>query len=550
MTHVRATRRTVTIVTTLVALALALATSVAEATPTEVNVRIEGRTRTLFEGPILTEGHAVSSFKLDGGEKGEDIVKHPCDGTNNDQHETPGPTPTAGAVDAMELAGESQAMAGRWNPGFDDYFVKQWGSESENAEVDGSAWGVLVNNVFTSTGGCEYELAAGGEVLWTYNVFDSRPFLALFAAGTGYTAGERPLTATAQLGKPLELEVLAYEDDAEDVPPPEPKSTGAAPIADIAVSPVSTSAKGFEKVELESAQTVSTDAQGRASITFTTPGWHRLKAGGPIDPETGEEETIRSNRLDVCVPPEGESGCGAPPAEDRLRVPSRYQAAIGPTPENWNAPRISGQAIMGQTVTVGEGLWTGTEPLQHTYRWQRCDSSGDDCEEIPAATAATHSVLAGDEGHTLRAVVTAGNGAGSAEKQSPPTSEVPFAPSVDPGPGPETILRGPGTTSGPAGQTLPAQTSRTAATVTVARLAARSLVLRISVAGRVTVQISRRIRHRGKLTWRAFKTLTVKAGKAGAITIKLPALGPGSYRLAIALAGSKPVFRVLTVHRR
>ena len=88
-------------------------------------MRIEGRTRTLFEGPILTEGHDVSSFKADGGNAAEDLAEHPCDGINSWDPENllPGPTSTAASVDAMNLIGETQAMAGQWYPGFNDYFV-------------------------------------------------------------------------------------------------------------------------------------------------------------------------------------------------------------------------------------------------------------------------------------------------------------------------------------------------------------------------------------------------------------------------------------------
>jgi hypothetical protein len=560
MRHAHAMSKVVTIVTSLVACVLALGASAAEATPTEVNVRIEGRTQTLFEGPILTEGHAVSSYKGDGGSEAEDLAEHPCGGINANDPNNPllGPTATAASVDAMNEINETQAMAGEWDPGFEDYFVKQWGSEAENAEADGRSWATLLNNVFTSVGGCQRQLSTGSEVLWAYNAFEFRPFLALLPTGAGYARGARPLTATAQLGKPLELEVLGYEDDQEDNPPVEPERTGAVPVAGALVAPVMTSAKGFEKLELESSQTVSTDTQGKVSITFTTPGWHRIKAGAPIDEESGEEEAIRSNRLDVCVPPEGASDCGEAPAEDRLRVPPRYRAAIGPAPESWNAPRIIGRAIAGQTVTAGEGLWTGTEPLELTYRWQRCDTAGGSCQDIPGATTFAYGVTADDGEHTLRVTVTAHNGAGSSEADSPPTSEVPAPPSkielpTTVGADEEGVAVAkvvPTPAHSPTVQTLSSASRRPPARATIARVVGRRLVLSVSVAGKVSVVISSRSRHGHELGWRTLRTLRVTARNAGTITVKLPALSPGSYRLAVAIAGSKPVLRVITVHRR
>ncbi len=303
---------------------------------TRVNVRIEGATKTLFEGPVWTEGHDVHSSEPDGN-TAEDTKEHPCDGINSldPQNLEPGPTPTAASVDAMELIGETEAMAGQWYPGFNDYFIKRWGSEEENAEREGKSWGVLANNVYTDVGGCQWQLHNGDEALWIYNAFRSRPILGLFAANEHYSSGTRPLTATAELGQPFQVEVAAYGDHGEGQPPATPERTPAdsTPYEGAEVAPVQTSAKGFETVQRESDETVTTNSEGKASITFTTPGWHRVMAGTPLralskeEQEEGvvpEEEAIRSNRLDVCVPAPGETGCGELPAEDETRTPPRY----------------------------------------------------------------------------------------------------------------------------------------------------------------------------------------------------------------------------------
>lgn len=327
---------------TAAALVAILSAAPARAALTQVNVRIEGRTKTLFEGPILTEGHDVSSYKADGGSASENLAEHECNGLNNPENTTPGPTPTAASVDAMDTIGETDAMAGQWYSGYDDYFVKQWGSEAENAESGSRSWGVLVNNVYTDVGGCQYELTAGDEVLWIYNAFASRPILGLFASDEHYSSGTRPLTATAALGQPFEVEVDAFTDHGESRPPstPERTVTDTAPYAGAEVAPVQTSARGFETVQAAGAETVLTDGEGKASITFTTPGWHRLMAGTPLLPQTEEEkergvipeeEAIRSNRLDVCVPAAGQTTCGEPPAEDQVRTPPRYLHNEEPT---------------------------------------------------------------------------------------------------------------------------------------------------------------------------------------------------------------------------
>lgn len=347
---------------------------------TRVNVRIVGKTKTLFEGPIWTEGHDVHSSEPDG-DTAEDTKEHPCDGINplDPQNLEPGPTPTAASVDAMELIGETEAMAGQWYPGFNDYFIKRWGSEEENAEREGRSWGVLANNVYTDVGGCQWQLHNGDEALWIYNAFQSRPILGLFATGEHYSSGTRPLTATAELGQPFRVEVAAYGDHGEGQPPATPERTPAdsTPYEGAEVAPVQTSAKGFETVQRESTETVTTNSEGKASVTFTTPGWHRIMAGTPLraltkeEQEEGvipEEEAIRSNRLDVCVPAPGETGCGELPAEDQTRTPSRYlhkdeeqpsAQPSGPSTSDPPAPSAS-NALTTQPPTGGPAAPTKT----------------------------------------------------------------------------------------------------------------------------------------------------------------------------------------------
>jgi hypothetical protein len=318
----------------------------ATAGPTHVNVRIEGLGGTLFEGPIVTEGHDI--------EASSDTQERSCDGINpNDpQNPTPGPTPTAASVDAMGLIGET--FDGRWYGGYDDYFITRWGPDFE---AEGMSWGVLVNNVYTEVGGCQYELNTDGEVLWAYDAFAGRPLLALLPATAGYTSGTRPLTATAELGKPFVLEVLVYTKHGEAEPPASPERTGSSPYEGADISPVQTSAKGYEQIDTESPETVKTNAEGEASITFTTPGWHRIKATAVN--ASGEEDAIRSNRMDICVPAQGATGCGEPPPEDLVRTPPRYAEEITETHEQTKATGTTA-VNPGDTQSVPPGPGTTT----------------------------------------------------------------------------------------------------------------------------------------------------------------------------------------------
>ncbi len=301
-----------TCVTLLIVAFLTLIASVAQASPTQINVRIEGKSETLFEGPIWTEGHDVRASS--------DAQRRSCDGINplDPQNTSPGPTPTAASVDAMSIVGET--FDGEWYSGYDDYFITRWGPGQQDP-AEAAYWGVLVNDVFTNVGGCQYELHENDEVLWVYDAFKERANLALFPADD--TASRPPFTAIAQLGQPFEVQVEGYGDDEEDNPLAEPDRADATPYEGAEVSPVLTSPKGFERVQTTSPAAVTTNSEGKASITFSTPGWHRIKAGSPLD-EEGEEEAIRSNRIDVCVPAHGETGCGFLPAEDDVRTPPTF----------------------------------------------------------------------------------------------------------------------------------------------------------------------------------------------------------------------------------
>jgi hypothetical protein len=320
--------------------------SVAQASPTQVKLRVEGKSETLFEGPVSTEGHNI--------EASSDTQERPCDGTNKHAHATPGPTPTASTVDAMRIIGET--FDGQWYPGYDDYFITRWGADEQDP-VEGAYWGILVNDVFTNVGGCQYELHENDEVLWVYDAFKEKANLALFPAGD--TASRPPLTAIAQLGQPFEVQVEAYGDSNEDDPPGEPDRADATPYSGAQVSPVLTSPKGVERVQSTSREAVTTNSEGKASITFTTPGWHRIKAGAPLNDE-GEEEAIRSNRIDVCVAAHDE-GCGPLPAEDDPRTPPPWAGT--PKEEHHETPaetsgggdQPDGQSSGGSQSATGSG---------------------------------------------------------------------------------------------------------------------------------------------------------------------------------------------------
>jgi hypothetical protein len=93
-------------------------------------------------------------------------------------------------------------------------------------------------------------------------------------------------------------------------------------------------------------------------------------------------------------------------------------------PTNISPPTISGIAEQGQILTADEGEWRGSPPLAESYRWQRCNSSGSECKNIPYALNSTYVLGAEDIGRRVRVLVTFENPEGSATAASSPTSVI------------------------------------------------------------------------------------------------------------------------------
>jgi hypothetical protein len=104
------------------------------------------------------------------------------------------------------------------------------------------------------------------------------------------------------------------------------------------------------------------------------------------------------------------------------------QAGTAAPPVSVSKPKILGTPQTGKTLATDDGQWAFF-PGTLSYQWQRCDSAGAGCGDIAGATSSSYAVTAADEGHTLRANVTACNPGGCAKATSDPSALV-----VPPGP--------------------------------------------------------------------------------------------------------------------
>lgn len=153
----------------VLALAAALVTAAlgaGQALAVNVNLRVEGDDRTIFEGRVDTDGGSVNG--------------RPCNGTNNRKNRDPGPTITSALDDAAKDGGFS--WDGKWNEDFEDFFIQRIGPDSNDFD-DERYWGYLLNWKDPGVGGCQKQVDEGDEVLFAYDLFGNTP-LKLTAPGS------------------------------------------------------------------------------------------------------------------------------------------------------------------------------------------------------------------------------------------------------------------------------------------------------------------------------------------------------------------------------
>ncbi|HST54961.1 MAG TPA: choice-of-anchor Q domain-containing protein [Solirubrobacteraceae bacterium] len=104
-------------------------------------------------------------------------------------------------------------------------------------------------------------------------------------------------------------------------------------------------------------------------------------------------------------------------------------------PANTALPTISGTTTAGQTLTAGNGSWSGS-PTSYARQWQSCDAAGNSCSNVSGATGTTYVLDSGDVGNTLRVKVTATNAGGSTAATSAASGSVDAASTPPPAGGP------------------------------------------------------------------------------------------------------------------
>jgi hypothetical protein len=268
-----------------------LAPTAATAAPASVNLRVEGPTKTLFEGPVTTD---VRTFRFTG-----DPDEHQCDATTvGGTSATPQPTRNVALATASEQHGF--AITGSWHP---QYGVSYATIAGENVGYANNRFlSEFRNWTPASNGGCADPMANGEEVLFAYTD-GAEPLLKL----TG--------PATAKPGVPFAVKVV---DGA---------TSGA--IAGAAVGGA------------------TSDGAGDAAVTLSTRGTQTLKAEKP--------GTVRSNALTVCVSDGADGYCGSRTPSGQVLQPGTPSSTAAPFVPDRTPPRARVSSIRkGQVFSRGK----------------------------------------------------------------------------------------------------------------------------------------------------------------------------------------------------
>jgi hypothetical protein len=289
-----------------------LASGSASAVPTTVQLRIEGATTTLFEGPVTTDGHAID--KGDG--------PHPCDGTNGNANPTPGPTMTSALDDWSRSGGLS--WSGTWFS-FGDFGIDRIGPDAAQPPT-GPFWGYALNFVSSQVGGCQQRVNARDEVLFAYDYFSKTHLLRLVGP------------ARAVTGQPFQVTVTDGQNDS--------------PIDGAAVD----GAAGV------------TDAAGHVTVTLGAAGLGSLKAE--------RSDSVRSNGVRVCASASGTGDCGVPPEQLGTPAAGKVTDSVAPRahiagPRD-GARYRRGPRLLSGTAADAVGVMQVKLALRRHAHGQRC----------------------------------------------------------------------------------------------------------------------------------------------------------------------------------
>jgi hypothetical protein len=188
------------------------------------------------------------------------------------------------------------------------------------------------------------------------------------------------------------------------------------------------------KVAVVGATVNDEGSQWTAPVTALAIQWLECDRQGqscaPILYATSQSYTVQAGNIGHTLRVQ-ETASNGPDSATATSTP----VPVGEFPHNTSPPVITGKPIVGATLTVSTGTWSGdASPMTFTYQWELCVPLCDD--PIPGATGDSYKVPSSDAGRGLAVLVTASSDGGelSSEAYSQPVT-IPY-PVVRVGPSP------------------------------------------------------------------------------------------------------------------
>lgn len=162
---------------------------------------------------------------------------------------------------------------------------------------------------------------------------------------------------------------------------------------------------------------------GATPITYTYQWQSCNQAGGECQDITGAEGkayTVGGGDLETTLRVVVSATNPGGSAQAVSAASSEIQQGA---PSELAPPSISGTPEVGEPVSSEQGVWQGSE-ISMRYQWEKCNTTGGECAEIPGATSSNYKPLSEDAGSTLRLRVGASNNLGSLAALSPASAPV------------------------------------------------------------------------------------------------------------------------------
>jgi hypothetical protein len=205
----------------------------------------------------------------------------------------------------------------------------------------------------------------------------------------------------ADIGRTIRVEVTATDSAGSDIAYSLPSEVVSAPGSPVDSEPptVSGSPQDGEWLSVETGTW-----SGSRPLSYSEQ-WERCDPGGEACTEiegANEADYLATDEdigftLRVSVTAENLLGSAV-----ALTSPTSVVSAVAPA---GSTPWIVGELDRGDTLSAETAVY-GTPSITTSYQWQRCDTSGASCTDIPGATSDDHVLGADDVGGTVRVTAT------------------------------------------------------------------------------------------------------------------------------------------------